>query len=79
MSADVAASVKARLLDDARARGEEFERTLVRFAAERLKAVDEIRRVGNEAVHAAPGLHPPVLSTVARTIQCLGDLFPGQA
>ncbi len=36
MSSDVAASVKARLLNDARARGEEFERTLVRFAAERL-------------------------------------------
>ena len=34
--ADVAASVRARLLADAKARGEEFERTLSRFATERL-------------------------------------------
>jgi len=36
MSPDVAASVKARLLALARAKGEEFERTLTHFAAERL-------------------------------------------
>ena len=36
MSPDVAASVKARLLNGAKASGEEFERTLSRFAAERL-------------------------------------------
>jgi hypothetical protein len=36
MSPDVAASVKAHLLNQARAEGEEFERTLTRFAAERL-------------------------------------------
>lgn len=36
MSPDVAASVRARLLNQARASGEEFERTLARFAAERL-------------------------------------------
>jgi hypothetical protein len=36
MSPDVAASVRARLLNQAKARGEEFERTLVRFAGERL-------------------------------------------
>jgi hypothetical protein len=36
MSPDVAASIKARLLAGARAAGEEFERTLTRFAAERL-------------------------------------------
>lgn len=36
MSPDVAASVRARLLNQARQSGEEFERTLVRFAAERL-------------------------------------------
>ena len=36
MSPDVAASVKARLLNQAKANGEEFERTLTRFAAERL-------------------------------------------
>ncbi|MBI5837116.1 MAG: nucleotidyl transferase AbiEii/AbiGii toxin family protein [Candidatus Eisenbacteria bacterium] len=36
MSPDVAASVRARLLDQAKARGEEFERTLARFAGERL-------------------------------------------
>lgn len=35
MSADIAASIRARLLAQARARGEEFERTLARFAAER--------------------------------------------
>jgi hypothetical protein len=35
MSPDVAASVRARLLAQAQASGEEFERTLVRFAAER--------------------------------------------
>jgi Nucleotidyl transferase AbiEii toxin, Type IV TA system len=35
MSPDVAASVRARLLAQAHASGEEFERTLVRFAAER--------------------------------------------
>lgn len=35
MSADVAASVKARLLANARAEGEEFQHTLTRFAAER--------------------------------------------
>jgi predicted nucleotidyltransferase component of viral defense system len=34
--ADLAASVRARLLADAKARGEEFERTLSRFATERL-------------------------------------------
>ena len=36
MTANVAASVKARLLAKAKADGEEFERTLVRYAAERL-------------------------------------------
>ncbi|MGH8294567.1 MAG: nucleotidyl transferase AbiEii/AbiGii toxin family protein [Steroidobacteraceae bacterium] len=36
MSPDVAASVRARLLNKAKATGEEFERTLARFAAERL-------------------------------------------
>lgn len=36
MSPDVAASVRARLLDQARASGEEFQLTLTRFAAERL-------------------------------------------
>lgn len=36
MSPDVAASVRARLLNEAKQRGEEFERTLVRFAVERL-------------------------------------------
>lgn len=36
MSPDVAASVRARLLSQARKSGEQFERTLVRFAAERL-------------------------------------------
>ncbi len=36
MSPDVAASVRARLLNQARGSGEQFERTLVRFAAERL-------------------------------------------
>lgn len=36
MTANVAASVKARLLAQARMSGEEFERTLVRYAAERL-------------------------------------------
>lgn len=36
MSPDVAASVRARLLNQARKSGEQFERTLVRFAAERL-------------------------------------------
>ncbi|MGV8041216.1 MAG: nucleotidyl transferase AbiEii/AbiGii toxin family protein [Thermoanaerobaculaceae bacterium] len=36
MSPDVAASVRARLLNQARQRGEEFERALTRFAGERL-------------------------------------------
>lgn len=36
MSPDIAASVRARLLNQAKQRGEEFERTLARFAAERL-------------------------------------------
>lgn len=36
MSPGVAASIKARLLNQARECGEEFERTLMRFAAERL-------------------------------------------
>jgi len=36
MSPDLAASIKARLLNQAKAHGEEFERTLTRFAAERL-------------------------------------------
>ncbi|MCC7185897.1 MAG: nucleotidyl transferase AbiEii/AbiGii toxin family protein [Acidobacteria bacterium] len=36
MSPDIAASVRARLLTQAKQRGEEFERTLARFAAERL-------------------------------------------
>ena len=36
MSPDVAASVRARLLKQAKHRGEEFERTLARFAGERL-------------------------------------------
>ncbi len=35
MSPDVAASVRARLLNRAKARGEEFERTLYQFSAER--------------------------------------------
>lgn len=36
MSSDPAASIRARLLNQARASGEEFERVLTRFAAERL-------------------------------------------
>ena len=36
MSPDIAASVRARLLDQAKQVGEEFERTLTRFVAERL-------------------------------------------
>ena len=36
MSPDISASVRARLLNQARQRSEEFERTLARFAAERL-------------------------------------------
>lgn len=36
MTSDVAASIRARLLNQAKANGEEFERTLTRFAAERL-------------------------------------------
>lgn len=36
MSPDIAASVRARLLNQAKQTGEEFERTLARFAAERL-------------------------------------------
>jgi hypothetical protein len=36
MSSDVAASVRARLLNQARQHGEKFERTLARFAGERL-------------------------------------------
>jgi hypothetical protein len=36
MSADPAASVRARLLNQAKQRGEEFERTLARLAGERL-------------------------------------------
>ncbi|MEP7013618.1 MAG: nucleotidyl transferase AbiEii/AbiGii toxin family protein [Acidobacteriota bacterium] len=36
MSPDVAASIRARLLNQAKAKGEEFELTLTRFAAERL-------------------------------------------
>lgn len=36
MSPDVSASVRARLLNRARLGGEEFERTFVRFASERL-------------------------------------------
>ena len=36
MTANPAASVRQKLLNQAKASGEEFERTLVRFAAERL-------------------------------------------
>ena len=45
MRPDVAASIKARLLAIARREGEEFERTLTRFAAERL-----LYRIGASAV-----------------------------
>lgn len=45
MSPDLAASIKARLLSQAKAHGEEFERTLTRFAAERL-----LFRLGASAV-----------------------------
>lgn len=36
MSPDVAAAIRARLLEEAKNKREEFERTLARFAAERL-------------------------------------------
>lgn len=36
MTQDISASIRARLLNQAKATGEEFERTLVRYAAERL-------------------------------------------
>ena len=36
MTADVAASVRARLLNIAKSRGGEFEHTLTRFGSERL-------------------------------------------
>jgi hypothetical protein len=45
MTADVAASVRARLLNEARKRKEDFERTLVRFAIERL-----LYRIGASSV-----------------------------
>ncbi len=45
MSPDVAASVRARLLNQAKESGEEFERTLARFAAERF-----LYRLGASAV-----------------------------
>ena len=45
MSPDVAASIRARLLNQAKQSGEEFERTLARFAAERL-----LYRLGASAV-----------------------------
>jgi len=45
MSPDVAASVRARLLNQAKQHGEEFERTLARFAGERL-----LFRLGASAV-----------------------------
>jgi hypothetical protein len=45
MSPDVAASVRARLLKQAKEGGEEFERTLARFASERL-----LFRLGESAV-----------------------------
>jgi hypothetical protein len=45
MSPDAAASVRARLLNQAKARREEFERTLVRFAGERL-----LYRIGESTV-----------------------------
>ena len=45
MSPDIAASVRARLLRQAKERGEEFERTLSRFASERL-----LYRLGASAV-----------------------------
>ena len=45
MSPDVAASIKGRLLNQAKAHREEFERTLARFAAERL-----LFRLGASAV-----------------------------
>jgi len=47
MSPDVAASVKARLLNGARARREEFERTLTRFAIERV-----LYRLGQSAARS---------------------------
>lgn len=47
MSPDVAASVRARLLNQAKQRGEEFERTLARFAGERL-----LFRLGASAARA---------------------------
>jgi hypothetical protein len=45
MSPDIAASVRARLLNQAKQRGEEFERTLARYASERL-----LFRLGASAV-----------------------------
>ncbi|MGH6886779.1 MAG: nucleotidyl transferase AbiEii/AbiGii toxin family protein [Geminicoccales bacterium] len=47
MSPDVAASVRARLLNQARASGEEYQLTLTRFAAERL-----LFRLGASAAHS---------------------------
>lgn len=50
MSRNTAASIKARLLDLARAQGEEFERTLTRYAAERLLYRLGQSTVGNRCI-----------------------------
>jgi hypothetical protein len=56
MSPNVPASVKARLLNGARARNEEFQRTLARYAAERLIYRIGASRVRNRFVLKGAGL-----------------------
>jgi hypothetical protein len=44
---------------------------------DRLHDLDAVRVAANEAVHATPGIHPPAILTLLRTILCLRALLPG--
>jgi hypothetical protein len=41
-----------------------------------IKDLESIRQAGNEAVHAAPGLHDDPTVILAQTVVCLRALFP---
>jgi len=47
-----------------------------RFNDQLLEALEQIRQAGNDAVHAAPGIHPKPIATLVRTVACLRALFP---
>lgn len=50
-----------------------------RFSADVLGCLEDVRRAGNDAVHASPGLHEDPIASIAYAVVCLRSLLPTAA